>query len=335
TRDPQTGTTDILSYEDAVTAGLTLGPRVYSTGPGVFGPTYFPGLGDDIKDLDHGRRIMRRYSEYYDTKTLKMYITGNRQQRQWVLMAAREQNIMPTTEGALDFRYDMTMALDGYPGQEHSLPITPLYKDVVQLFAQSGIAYTPTLLVVYGGPWGENYWYERENVYNDQKLRRFTPYEELASKSRRRVRGTFGGGNSGGWFMDDEYNFPAVAKATADIVRSGGRIGVGSHGQLNGLGYHWEMWSLAKGGMSPFDVLRCATVFGAEAIGLQKDVGSLDVGMMADLLVLDRNPLLDIRNTNSIRYVMKNGRLYDGNTLDEIYPRQKKLDSVLGTPSRP
>jgi imidazolonepropionase-like amidohydrolase len=110
---------------------------------------------------------------------------------------------------------------------------------------------------------------------------------------------------------------------------------VGSHGQLNGLGYHWEMWSLAKGGMSPFDVLRCATVFGAEAIGLQKDVGSLDVGMMADLLVLDRNPLLDIRNTNSIRYVMKNGRLYDGNTLDEIYPRQKKLDSVLGTPSRP
>ena len=335
TRDPQTGTTDVLSYEDLVESGVAVGPRIYSTGPGLFGPTYFPGLGDDIKDLDHARRIMRRYSQYYDTHTLKMYITGNRQQRQWVLMAAREQQIMPTTEGALDFRYDITMALDGYPGQEHALSITPLYKDIVQLYGQTGIAYTPTLLVVYGGPWGENYWYEHENVYNDPKLRRFTPYEELAAKSRRRVRGSFGGGNAGGWFMDDEYNFPAVAKAAKDIVQAGGRIGIGSHGQLNGLGYHWEMWSLAKGGMSPFDVLRCATIFGAEAIGLQRDLGSLETGKLADLVVLDRNPLEDIRNTNTVHYVMKNGRLYDGNTLDEIYPTPRKMEPVRGTPQRP
>ena len=335
TRDPQTSTTDVLSYEDAVTAGLAIGPRIYSTGPGLFGPTYAPANGDDIKDLDHARRIMRRYSEHYDTKTLKMYITGNRQQRQWIVMAAREQRIMPTTEGALDQRYDITMAIDGYPGQEHALPVTPLYKDVVQLFATSGIAYTPTLLVVYGGPWGENYWYEHENVYGDPKLRRFTPYEELASKSRRRVRGTFGGGNAGGWFMDEEYNFPDVAKAANDIVKAGGRIGVGSHGQLQGLGYHWEMWSLAKGGMSPADVLRAATIHGAEALGLQQDVGSLEIGKLADLVVLDANPLENIRNSNTVRYVMMNGRLHDGATLDEIYPRARKLDLVRGTPAPP
>jgi len=335
-RDPQTGTTDVLTYEDAVDAGLAVGPRIYSTGPGLFGPTYFPGLGDDIKDLDHARRIMKRYSQYYDTHTLKMYITGNRQQREWVLMAAKEQNIMPTTEGALDFRYDLTMALDGYPAQEHALPITPLYKDVVQLYGTTQITYTPTLLVVYGGPWGENYWYEHENVYNDAKLRRFTPYEELAAKSRRRIRSSFGNaGNAGGWFMDEEYNFPSVAKAAADIVKAGGRIGVGSHGQLNGLGYHWEMWSIAKGGMSPHDVLRCATIFGAEGIGLQRDVGSIEVGKMADLVVLDGNPLQDIRNTNTVRYVMKNGRLYDGNSLDEVYPTKRAGPKVLGTPEKP
>src|SRR4030095_13783943 len=151
-RDPQTGTTDVLTYEDAVVAGTAVGPRIYSTGPGLFGPTYFPGAGDDIKDLEDARRVMRRYSEYYDTKTLKMYISGNRQQRQWILMAAREQHIMPTTEGALDQGYDMTMAIDGYPGQEHALPITPLFKDVVNLFGKTGIAYTPTLIVSYGGP---------------------------------------------------------------------------------------------------------------------------------------------------------------------------------------
>ncbi|HYC49697.1 MAG TPA: amidohydrolase family protein [Gemmatimonadaceae bacterium] len=335
TRDPQTGTTDVLSYEDAVMAGTAIGPRIYSTGPGLFSQVYIPAAGEDLRDLEHARRVMRRYSEYYDTKTLKMYVGGNRQQRQWILMAAREQQIMPTTEGALDTRYDMTMAIDGYPGQEHSIPVFPIYKDVVSLFAQTGIAYTPTLLVSYNGPFGENYWYATENPYDNPKLRRFTPYEELAGKSRRRVRGQYGGGNAAGWYAPDEHIFDEIAKGATDIVRAGGKVGVGSHGQLQGLGYHWEMWSLAMGGMTPMEVLRAATLHGAEAIGLQLDLGSLEVGKLADFVVLDQNPLQNIRNTNTISMVMKDGRLYDGNSADEVFPRQRRTDPVLGTPQRP
>jgi hypothetical protein len=265
-----------------------------------------------------------------------MYMAGNRQQRQWIIMAAKEQNIMPTTEGALDYRYDLTMLMDGYPGQEHALPIYPLYKDLVTLFAQSGITYTPTFIVAYGGPWGENYWYTTENVYGDAKLRRFTPYEVLAASARRRVRSSFpGGGNAGGWFMKEEYPFMEEAKIANEIVKAGGRIGVGSHGQLQGLGYHWELWMVQSGGMSNHDALRCATIFGAEAIGLASDLGSLESGKLADMLVLDGNPLENIRNSNTIRYVMKNGRLYDGNTLDEVWPRQKKMDAVPGIPDSP
>jgi hypothetical protein len=322
TRDPQTSSTDILSYGDLVETGEVLGPRLYSTGPGIFGDY----AEDPIRDLDHARDIMRRYRDYYDTKTVKMYMSGNRQQRQWVIMAAREFELMPTTEGGLEFRYDLTMMLDGYPGQEHNLPVFPLFEDVVTLAAASKIAYTPTLIVSYGGPWGENYFYATENVHDDAKLRYFTPHSVIDGVSRRR---------NDGWFMEEEYVFQDHAVGVRDIVEAGGRATVGSHGQLQGLGYHWEMWMMQSGGMSELDALRAATVFPAEAIGLDQDLGSLEAGKLADLLILDGNPLEDIRNSNTIRWVMKNGRLYEGDTLNEVWPRQRTLERegwILGEP---
>ncbi len=311
TRDPQTGTTDVLSYSDLVEAGMFLGPRIYSTGPGVF-------WIEPVKDLEHARHILKRYSEYYDTKTIKQYVAGNRQQRQWIIMAAREQRLMPTTEGALDLKLNLTHIIDGYPGHEHSFPIYPLYKDVIELVAQTKTTYTPTLLVSYGGPWAENYFYTTgEDVHAEPKLRRFTPHRAIDQRTLRRL-----------WFHEIRQVFDDHAVFVKDLVAAGGRAGVGSHGQLQGLGYHWELWAMQSGGLSEHDALRIATVFGAEAIGLDQDVGSLKSGMLADLIVLEQNPLEDIRNTNTIRYVMKNGRLYEGDTLNEVWPRQRQLDGL-------
>ncbi|NER15205.1 amidohydrolase family protein [Leptobacterium flavescens] len=306
-RDPQTGTTDVLTYFDLVKTGEMLGPRAYSTGPGLGSWAY------NLKSLDHTRKALKQYSEYYDTKTIKMYNVGNRQHRQWVIEAAKEQKLMPTTEGGLDFKKNITEILDGYPGHEHSYPITPLYKDIIEAAAQSKIAYTPTLLVSYGGPWAENYFYSRENPYDDKKLSYFTPYADLARKTRRRP----------GWFRDEEHVFTQHAEFVEDLVNAGGLAGIGSHGQLQGLGFHWELWATASG-TSVMNALKIATIIGAKSIGLDGDLGSIEEGKLADLIILEKNPLENIRNTNTILQVMKNGRLYDGNTLDEVYPRKQK-----------
>jgi Tol biopolymer transport system component len=307
TRDPQTGTTDVLTYSDLVETGALLGPRVFYTAPGVFAT-------DQIKSLRDAKNVLARYSEYYHANTIKQYVAGDRNTRQWIIMAAKEQKLMPTTEGALDMKLDLTQIIDGYPGHEHSFPIAPLYKDVVELVAKSGVTYTPTLLVSYGGPWAENYYYTNTPVHDDAKLRRFLPHEELDKLTRRRP-----------WFHEDEFVFKLHAAQAKKIVDAGGKVGIGSHGQLQGLGYHWELWAVQSGGMSSMDALRCATIFGAQAIGLEKDLGSLAPGKLADLLVLDHNPLENIRHTTSIRFVMKNGLLYNAETLDQIWPAEKKL----------
>jgi len=310
TRDPQTGTTDVLTYGDMVNAGMMVGPRIYSTGPGV-------GYWDyNIKDSAQAETVLRQYSKYFNTKYIKMYLAGNRQQREWIIMAARNQQIMPTTEGGLNYKLNMTNLLDGYPGHEHAIPIYPLQQDVIKAIADAKMCVTPTLLVSYGGPFAENYFWETENAYHDPKMQYFMPYAELASKTRR----------VDGWFMKEEQVFPKHAKNMKNLVEAGGLAGIGSHGEFQGLGYHWEMWAMQSGGMKNIDVLRTATILGATGLGLDQELGSLEAGKLADILILDKNPLEDIRNTNSLTRVVKNGRVYDANTADQVWPKQVKLD---------
>jgi Tol biopolymer transport system component len=303
--DPSPLSIDMLAYQDLIEAGAMTGPRVFSTGPAVFS-------FNDLHSEEQTLNVLRRYSEFYRIRNLKEYRTGNRRQRQWVIEASRALHLHTTTEGALDMKLDMTQIQDGFPGNEHAFSAAPIADDIVQLFARAGTSYTPTLQIGNGGPPGQSYYYASDSPVDDQKLRHFLPGFFLDHKMERMH-----------WALPREYDFPQVASGAAAIQRAGGLVAVGSHGELPGLGFHLEMQALASGGMKPMEVLRAATIGSSKTIGRDSELGSLEPGKFADLLILDKDPLLDIHNTLSIREVMKNGRLYDALTLDEVWPAQR------------
>jgi hypothetical protein len=231
--------------------------------------------------------------------------------------------MLMTAEGAGELATDLTMTLDGFTAFEHALPVA-LNGDVVELLTRSETYYTPTLLVAYGGPWGELYYYQEKNPHDDPRLNRFVPHFMLDRLGRRHP-----------WIAPDEYHFPTVARGAAAVVRHGGHVALGAHGQLQGLGVHWELWAMAgEGGaavpgpgqaMTPAEALRSATLAAADKIGLASDLGSIETGKLADLMVVEGDPLADIHNTARVRWVVKNGVLYDAGTMREEWPEDRPL----------
>ena len=306
-RDPQSLTDDIFVYADAVDTGEMVGPRIFSTGRGVF---FF----NNFQSYEQVYAVLERYKQKYRTHLIKSYLPGNRQVRQWVVRACRELGLMVTTEGGADAKTNITFAIDGFSGNEHAVPIVPLYRDIVELYAQSGISYTPTLLVSFGGPFAADHFISNEIGLKDKKLHRFMPSKLINQRIK-----------AGNRIEPERHIFPRVAKGAKEIFDAGGNVGLGGHGEMQGLQVHWEMWAMAAGGITNLDVLRIATLESAKAIGLDSEIGSIESGKLADLVVMDNNPLEDISNTNSISLVMVNGTLYNAETLTQQWPEQKSL----------
>jgi imidazolonepropionase-like amidohydrolase/Tol biopolymer transport system component len=302
--DPSSNTEMVFSNSEMIKAGIMVGPRLYSTGTILYGAE--GSIKAVINNFDDAMSNLRRMKAV-GAFSVKSYNQPRRDQRQQIIEAARALKMMVVPEGGSTFFWNMSMILDGHTGVEHSIPVSPLYKDAITLLAKSKTGNTPTLIVSYGGLFGENYWYQNTKVWKNQRLLTFTPREIIDARSRRRMMAE-----------EDDYNHIENAKSVKKALDAGAKIQLGAHGQLQGLGAHWELWMFTQGGMTPLEAIRCATLYGAQYIGLDHDLGSLETGKLADLIVMEKNPLENIRNSDSIEYVMKNGRLYDASTMNEI-----------------
>lgn len=293
----QAFTPDIFAYADRMDTGQAVGPRLFSTGPGVF-------VNSAITSVEAARDVLTRYRDGYGTRNIKSYMVGDRAARQAMAEASRQLGMMPTTEGAADFVVDLTHAVDGFAGNEHNLPITPLHEDIVRLYAASGIAYDPTLTVLYGGVPVLQSAIESERPEEEARLKAFMPPEVLASKlSNRR------------WSPAERLTAARFAADAMRIAHAGGLVGIGSHGEMQGIGLHWEMAAMVAGGASPLEALAMATRDNAVIIGRPDDLGTVTVGKLADLLVLDADPRSDIAHVRSIARVLRGGIGYDPLTL--------------------
>ncbi|PQJ80570.1 amidohydrolase family protein [Polaribacter porphyrae] len=310
--DPSVHTAAAFTLEELQRSGHLVGPRMFSTGFILYGAE-----GDFkavVNNLDDARFAIAR-TKAFGAKSIKSYNQPRREQRQQIMQAARELSVNVVPEGGSNFYSNMSMIFDGHTGIEHNIPVNPVYKDVLSLWKNSKTGYTPTLIVNYGGMNGEFEWYQKMNVWENKTLLKYTPRYVVDTRSRHRTM-----------VPEEEYKNGHIltSETVTALAKEGVKVNLGAHGQLQGLGAHWELWMLQQGGLSNHETLKAATINGADYIGAADEIGSLEKGKLADLIILDKNPLENIKNSNSVIYTMINGRLYDVDTMNEIGNYDKK-----------
>lgn len=303
--DPSSQASTVFASQEMQRAGIILGPRIFSTGEIVYGARS-RGTLNDIQNYDDALAHVHRL-KVQGAAGVKNYNQPRRDQRQQVVAASIAENIQVVAEGASLFAQDIALIADGNTALEHNIPQLTLYEDVISFFAQTKVAYTPTLVVTYGGLAADPYWRSHMDVWRHPILSKHVPPHILQPANVRRTQAP-----------EEDFVDARSAAQALKLFKRGVNVSIGAHGQEEGLAAHWELWSFVRGGFTPLEALRVGTIMPARKLGMEKDVGSLEVGKLADLVVLNANPLENIRNSDKIASVMLNGRLYDALTMNEI-----------------
>jgi len=305
--DPSNDTSEFFAASELQKSGQMVAPRIFGTGTILYG-AYYPGYSAETNSLADAEFHLQRLKDV-GAISVKSYNQPRRDQRQQIIQAASELGMMVVPEGGMRFQHNLTELVDGHTTIEHSVPVQNVYADVMQLWSQVDTAYTPTFIVSYGGLMGEEYWYDRTNVWENPRLLRYTPKSVVYPRAVRRQKAP-----------DSEYNHIHVARTAKALRDAGVRVNIGAHGQRAGLAAHWEIWSMVQGGFSPWEALRGATIDGAGSLGMDEEIGSIEPGKLADIMVVEGNPLEDIYRSEYVTHTMINGRLYDTASMKQVAP---------------
>lgn len=307
-----TTTMDVSMYSqnmfptaELIEVGEIVGPRGFSTGDNITA-----GDASRANEINNPRDALAMVTKMasWGATSIKQYAQPRRDQRQWTAEAARTVGTNLTSEGGFFFE-NLGFIMDGQTGWEHAFSEVPMYADGAKFLGKAGATYSPTLVVAGPGAWSIEYWFQESDVWKDAKQRAWFPWRALVPHSRVRTLRP-----------KTDYSFPFIAQAMADIIAEGGWGALGSHGEHHGLAPHWELW-MGASALGNHGALEVATMHGARFLGAEQDLGSLAVGKIADLIVLNGNPLENIRATADAQYVMKGGVMYDAMSLDQLWPR--------------
>lgn len=289
--DTTTQTTAALPQAERAAIGLQVGPRVLATGTPVYG----------AQSSEEARLHVQR-SKASGAHSIKLDRRATRSQQRWYATACQLEDISCVATAA-DVAHAMTLLMDGYHIVEGAIPYTPIHADILTLWARSETTIVPALLATSDGLRGENYFFQQYSfVLEDPRLNKHYPRRMLdQTLLRGRVLA-----------RDWDWSFQARARDVETLRREGAHVALGSAGRLQGLGLHWEMWALSSSGaMPPYAVLQTATIHNARSLGLRSELGSIEAGKRADLVVLTADPLESIQNSVQIALVIHNGLVYE------------------------
>lgn len=321
--DPSVNELDYRERAQLVEIGKLLGPRVFASGNTIIEETGKLGYNyTTLEDFKDAFRVVLSMRKLKTSGPIKEYGFKNSFKRNLLREASVKNNLGITAHQNKSLKA-FNRIVQGYTAIEHEIASFPLQYDVIQLIAQSRVSYTPTYLVrpgitdiyidITNKERNKLISFNGEVIYNNNYG---VTYENRNTHRKTLIDR---------WSKTSKYEQLRALNSLNDIVDSGGKISVGGHGNpLPGIGTHWEIWFLTNG-ISKYKALEAATINGANKLDLQEEIGSIENRKLADMVVLNSNPLEDIFNTTDIFYTIQNGSIYDATTMNQVFPEIKKL----------
>jgi len=304
---------------ELVRAGMKIGPRVFSTATAMFGAG--GEIHCEVATVSMAQEALQRRAAFGGFSA-KSYMIQCRAGRQKVLEAARRQAFLVVPEGGMHFAWDLSFVVDGHTTVEHSLPMAPFYADIMQMWNHSQTAWTPTMVVSFGGLWGDRFFYQNSSVFLDPTVQQWIPNDVIRPTAMRRTEAD-----------KQDYHVFTIAKTAANFETSGLLVNVGAHGQMQGIGYLWELKLFKEGGLTNYQVLKTATINPATSLGLDSQIGSVYPRKLADLLFLQpgANPLQELDALRQLKWVMKDGKMWDVSNFEQVLPNAAPAPTLTVT----